>query len=172
MTDKLENNYITEVLPQWLKVLRPMSSSPGWDLAMWGGDPRESDFEGQWGLIKGISQNWGKQTPLLEGSHKVSSVVGPVGKETNKQKTVFIRDWTSPSCYYWRLSWRSRVSSGSLQGQRAGSGTNGKYSLLWALLEVTVFSPGPCPTQQLEGSSAGTPQPNGNWWHGGNSPTH
>ena len=38
------------------------------------------------------------------------------------------------------------------------SGSSGKYSLRWALLEVAIFSPRPSPTQQPVSSSAETPQ--------------
>ena len=52
-------------------------SQPG-DLATGGGDPRESDFEGQWELIAGIPQDWGEnETPLMEGAHKFSCTPGP-----------------------------------------------------------------------------------------------
>ena len=39
-----------------------------------------------------------------------------------------------------------------------GGGSSGMYSLAWALLEAAIFLPGPDPTQQHVGSSAGMPQ--------------
>ena len=34
-------------------------------------------FESQWGLSVGAPQDWGKQTPLMEGAHKASHTLGP-----------------------------------------------------------------------------------------------
>ena len=35
------------------------------------GIPRESELEGQWDLIIRLPQDWGKQTPVLEGTSKI-----------------------------------------------------------------------------------------------------
>ena len=59
-THKLENNYTTKFLPQEWKSLATHQASQPADLATGGGAPRESGFEGQRGLIRGIPQYWGK----------------------------------------------------------------------------------------------------------------
>ena len=46
------------------------ASQPGY-LAKELGILRESDFEGQWDLIAGLPQDWGKQIPLLVGTNKI-----------------------------------------------------------------------------------------------------
>ena len=45
------------------------------------GIPRESDFKDQQDLITRLPQDWGKQTPLLEGTNKILHAPGPRGKE-------------------------------------------------------------------------------------------
>ena len=42
-----------------------MSGFPIWESAKRLGIPREFDSEGQWDLIIGFPQDWGKQTPVL-----------------------------------------------------------------------------------------------------------
>ena len=60
-THKLENNYVTEIFPQEWKFWVPCQASQHRGLAMRGWSPRASGFEGHWGLIAGIPQEWGKQ---------------------------------------------------------------------------------------------------------------
>ena len=45
------------------------------------GIPRESELEGQWDLIIRLPQDWGKQTPVLEGTDKILRVPRSRGKE-------------------------------------------------------------------------------------------
>ena len=66
---KLENNYITEALPQ-------ESSESHIMLVSGGGMPRAFDYEIQWGLSTGAPQDWGKQTLLLESENKFSCALG------------------------------------------------------------------------------------------------
>ena len=49
-----------------MKVLSLMSGFPIWESAKGMGIPREFNSEGQWDLITGFPQDWGKQTPVLE----------------------------------------------------------------------------------------------------------
>ena len=58
---KLENNYTTEVLPQEWQYWAPCEAPLTGCLATGGRGPRKSGFEGQWSLITGIPQDWGKQ---------------------------------------------------------------------------------------------------------------
>ena len=69
--------------PTGVKVLSPTSGSQPGGPATRGGIPRESDFEGQWDLIAGLQQDRGKQTPLLEGTHKVVCTLGPRGRNSD-----------------------------------------------------------------------------------------
>ena len=77
---KLKNNN-TKVLPLLWKFWAPCQAFPPGDLAKGLGIPRESDFEGQWDLITGHPQQWGKQTPLLEVTNKILHIPEPRGKE-------------------------------------------------------------------------------------------
>lgn len=58
-----------------MKVLSPMIGFQSGGLAS-GGALRASGFVGQQGLRAGDPWDWGKQTPLLEGAHKVSYALG------------------------------------------------------------------------------------------------
>ena len=69
---KLENNYTTEVLPQEWKYWAPCEAPLPGCLATGGGGPRKSGFEGQWSLIIGIPQDWGKQKLHSWRAHKRS----------------------------------------------------------------------------------------------------
>ena len=54
VTHRLENNYTTEILPlEWTFWASCQASQPG-GLAMGGGTPRESGFEGQWDSFAGL----------------------------------------------------------------------------------------------------------------------
>ena len=128
------------------KFLSPTSGFTAWGgLEMGGKVPRQYGFEGQWGLIPGLPQDWGKQTPLLEGAHKVSFAPGPRGKCSDP-----IKHWARPSCWYWRVSCRGGGSCGSLQGQRHWQQQFGKES-------IAVSPPRGChePIKQPVVSSAG-----------------
>ena len=47
------------------------------------GIPREADLEGQQDLIMGLPQDWGTETPVLDSTNKILSVVRSRGKEQN-----------------------------------------------------------------------------------------
>ena len=81
VTHKLENNN-TKIVPPllWRFSVPGQASQPG-DPAKRLGIPRESEFEGQQDLIIGLPQDWGKQTPLLEGTNKMLHAAVPRGKE-------------------------------------------------------------------------------------------
>ena len=68
-THTLENNYIAEGPPQKWESCAPCHSPQPWSLAVAGGAPRASGFERQQGLRAEASQDWGAQTPFLEGTH-------------------------------------------------------------------------------------------------------
>ena len=153
-THKPENNYTTEVLPQEWKFWAPhLAPQPG-GLATGGGSPRESGFECQQGLIIEIPQDGETETLLLEGTHRASSTLGPRGKKWWLHKRL-------GQTYLLVLEgllrrWGAAVAHCS--DKDAGGSSFGEYSLTWALLEATIFSPRPGPTQQPGGSSSGMPQ--------------
>ena len=72
VTHKLENDYIREIFPQTWEHWAPCQALQPRGLGSRGGAPRTFCFEGQWGLITGAPQNWGKQTPFLEGVYRIS----------------------------------------------------------------------------------------------------
>ena len=53
------------------------------------------------------------------------------------------------------LLWRWGAAVAYCRDKDTGSSSSGEYSLAWALLEATIFSSRPGPTQQPVGSSAG-----------------
>lgn len=55
-TYKLESNFTTEFLPQGVKILSPLSGSPGWMSSTRVGAPRGSVFEVKQCLITEIPQ--------------------------------------------------------------------------------------------------------------------
>ena len=57
-----------------------------------------------------------------------------------------------------RLLWRWGAAMAHYRDKDDGSSSSVEYSLVWALLEVTVFSIRPGQTQQPVGSCAGKPQ--------------
>ena len=60
-THKLENNYITDILPQEWKFWAPhQATPPDWHPAPRRGTPRAFGFEGQQGSISGTPQDWRK----------------------------------------------------------------------------------------------------------------
>ena len=80
-THNLENIDIKEVLALLWRFSAPHQAPQPGDAAKGLGMPRESDFEGQWDLIIGLPQDWGKQTPALEGTNKILHTPRPRGKE-------------------------------------------------------------------------------------------
>ena len=82
MNHKLENNYIAEFLSKNVRVLSPTSGSPAW-----GSDIRRKKPQRIWlwrpvGLECSSSTGLGKrETPPLEGTHKVSRTLWPSRKQ-------------------------------------------------------------------------------------------
>ena len=68
-----------------MRVLNPTSElvPQSESLALGGEAPRAFGTEGQCGLSARAPQDWGKQTPLLEGTHRVSCALGPRAKPKN-----------------------------------------------------------------------------------------
>ena len=61
LTHKLENNYVTDVLPQEWEFWAPRQAPKSGGLASGGGTIKAFGFEGQWSLSAGALHNWGKQ---------------------------------------------------------------------------------------------------------------
>lgn len=71
MTHKLENNYITEILPQ--ESSKPHVRLPSLGVQHEEEEPSEHfDFEGQQGLTAGVPQDWGNRLHFCRAQHKVS----------------------------------------------------------------------------------------------------
>ena len=118
------------------KVSRPLSGFSAWGFRKGQGIPRGVDFEGQWDLIAGLPDDWGKQRPHSWRVHTKSCTLGPRGEEQ------------------WHHRWLNQTSllvlKGLLQGygvavahhrdRGTGSCSSGKGPLVWALLE-DVTSP-------------------------------
>ena len=79
MTDKMENNYITEILP--LRVLSPRSGSPVWGCGIRRRNPQNIVLWRSGGLDCRKSTGREKtERPLLEDTHKALGASGPRGK--------------------------------------------------------------------------------------------
>ena len=169
MTHKLENNYITEVLPQEWEFWAPRQAPQPEGPASEGGVPRAFSFEGQWGLSAGAPQEWGKQR--LHHSWRAHTSFHVHWDPA--QSSDFIGAWARPTCGYWRVSWRGGGWLWlSLCKDTCGEGPR-EYWLAWALPEVTILAPRSGPTLQPAGSSAGRPQAKQPALVGGrHSPTH
>ena len=139
--------------PTGVKVLSPTSGFPNWG----SGDGRRNSQRIRLWRLAGFdcstSTGLGEtETPLLEGKHKVVCTSGLRGREQWPQRIL-------NQTYL-------LVLEGLLQRQGAavahrgdgdtGSGSSGKYSLAWALLESTIS-----PTKEPVGSMAGSPQAKG-----------
>ena len=100
------------------------------------------------------------ETVLVEGTHRVLCAPGPRKKNQWPHKRLgetylfalegILWRWGGGG---WRRCWLAYCKDRNTEGS-----TSGEYSLARALLEVTVFSPRPGPTQQPVGSNAGTLQ--------------
>ena len=106
------------------------------------------------GLVFRRSTGWREtETPLFEGTHKVSCALGPWAKQ-----------WLHRSLgqtYLWVLEallGRRGSAVAHCRGKDTGGRDAMQFSSEWAPLVVTILALRPGPTQQPEGSSAGTPQ--------------
>ena len=79
-THDLENNNTKDVLPLLWRFLASCQASQPGDLAKRLGIHRESDFEGQWDLIIGLSQDWGRQRLHFWRAQKMSVCTKTQGK--------------------------------------------------------------------------------------------
>ena len=147
MTHRLESNYTMEALLQEWKSQAPRQAFQSGGMAMGRGAPRESDFESQQGLITGNPRDRRKQTPLLEGTHKVLCAPEVRG---NKKQRPHKRLVQTHLLVLEGLLWRWGAAVTHYGDKDNGSSSSGKYSLAWTLLEATIS---PC-----VGSSAGMPQ--------------
>ena len=86
------------------------AESPAWGaLASGRGALRAFNFEGQQGLIAGAPQVCEIETSLSKGTHKISCNNRTQGKSSH-----LIGAWVSPTCWSWRVSWRSRRGASHL----------------------------------------------------------
>ena len=69
-----------------MKVLNPKSHFSAWGFDKGATISRESDLEGQWHLIIGLPQDWGKQTPVLKDRNKILPTPRPRGEEQWPQR--------------------------------------------------------------------------------------
>ena len=70
VTHKLENNYITEILPQ--ESSKPHVRLPSLEVQHEEEPPEYFGFEGQQGLTTGAPQDWGNRLHFCRAQHKVS----------------------------------------------------------------------------------------------------
>lgn len=147
-THKLENNYISEVLPQensepQVKLPRSwvwhQEKSPE-HLALKGFD--HSNFTG----LREI------ETPLLEGTQRFQAHwEGPRGKSSD-----FIRAW--PNQVLEGLLEMQGVAVDHFRDKNTCGGCTGEHSLANVILKADILKPRPGPNQQPRGSSAAMPQ--------------
>ena len=103
-THELENNYITEVLPQEWKFWAPCQAPWPGGLAWEGGAPRANWLWRPVGFDRRKSTGPEEtETPLLEGAHKVSWTPWPRWKSSD-----LIGAWARPTCWYRRVSGKGR----------------------------------------------------------------
>ena len=123
VTHKLENNNTKEVLPLLWRFWTPCQYSHPWDLTVRLGIPRESDLEGQRALITGLSDDWKKQTPVLEGTNKILHMPRPRAKEQLPHRRLNQNYFVVLEGFLWRC--------GSAGAHHKGSGSSnlGRSSL-------------------------------------------
>ena len=150
-----------------MKVLSPMSGSPAWGSGIRRRSPQSIWL---WRLAvlefrscTGLGET---ETPLLEGTPKVSQALKPRAKQWLHRSLgqIYLKvlgvSWGGRG-QLWTSAWARTFMAEALR----------EYSTVWALPEVAILAPRPGPNQQPAGSSAGMPQakqPTG-WEH---SPTH
>ena len=81
MIHKLKNNSTKEVPPLLWRLWIPLQSSQPGDPSKGLGILRKTDLEGQQHLIIRLPQDWGKETPVPEGTNKTLHVLRLKGKE-------------------------------------------------------------------------------------------
>ena len=123
------NSNTKEVLPLLWRFWTPHQASQPGDLAKGLGIPRESDSEGQWDLITGLPQAWGKQRLHSWRTQTKSCVYKGPGERSNG----ITGYWTRPPCWCWRVSWGG-VGSAVARHEHGGLGSSSPE----VLLEVTI----------------------------------
>lgn len=152
-THKLEDDYIAEVLPG---VSVPSSTSGS--TALGSGSkktaPRESGFEGRWGLALGVPKDWGKRSRLLKGAHKTCHVPelgakAVIGQEPGPDLPAGLRESLGEvgEAGLW-LTLGTKTLAEAILGS----------SSYWANMGSGRPHWGTWPVQQPVGTSAGTPQ--------------
>ena len=128
VTHKQENNYTTEVHPLEWRFWAPRQASQPGGLAMGGGIPRESDFEGWWDLIAGLREDWGKRESTLGGHTQSSVLIKTQGEGLNQTYLLVLEG----------LLQRWGVAVAHHGDKDTGSWNSGNYSLAWALPESAI----------------------------------
>ena len=133
-----------------VKVLSPTSGFPTWGSV---NGRRNSQRIRLWRLVRfdcRTSTGLGvKQTPLLEGTHKIVCTSGPRWKEQwphRRLKQTYL-------LVLGGVLQRQRVAVAHRGDKDTGSRSSGKYSLAWALPESAITL-----TKEPVGSGAGSPQ--------------
>ena len=119
VTYKLENSKTKNVLTLLWRFWAPYQASQPGDLTKELGVSREFDSEGQWDLIKGLSQDWGKQK--LQ-SWRVQKNLVCTKTQRKGAMTPQELNQTTFSCGGW-------ISRGLPQGWGTGSGSPGRSLL-------------------------------------------
>ena len=137
-------------LPIGVKILSPMSGFPTWGS---GNRRRNSQRIRLWRLVgfdcRTLTGLGEKETPLLEGTHKVVCPSGPRGKEQwphrrlNQNYLLVLEGFLQ----------RRGAAVAHHRDKDTGSRSSGKYSLAWALSESTIT-----PNKEPLCSSAALPQ--------------
>ena len=131
-----------------MEVLSPTSGSPAWGSENGRRSPQEiwlwrpADADGCY--FTGLKKT---ETLLLAGApgHRVKS-------------TSRIKAWARHICWYWKVPCRGEGLLRLTAGTDTGGGSSGEYLVAGRVLEATIFSPGPGPSQQPVSSSAGDQQ--------------
>ena len=118
VTHKLENNNTKEVFPLLWKFWIPSQASQPGDNTKGLGIPRESGLEGQWDLIIGLPEDWGKQKfQSWKAQPKFCMHQDP--EERSSDPT---GDWAKATCWCWRASCRDVSWYGLTTGMGALGG--------------------------------------------------
>ena len=128
---KLENNYITEALPQ--ESSKTHIRFPR-GLALGGGAPRAFGIEDHWGMCTRASQDWRKQR-LYSWRMYTGFYVHRVPEQIRDS----LRIWVRPICRSWSVSWESKGQLWFVLGTRHWRQRCWEYSLVCPPLEVAIL---------------------------------
>ena len=151
-THKLENNYITEVLPQeW--ALNPTLGSPAWGSGIRSRNPQNIWLERPVGLECRSSIGLGKQRCH---SWRVYTRFHIHWDSAQSRKSIGAR--TGLRYESWRNFRGRKVSAAAHWGSKNTGGRGPReYWSTWGLPEVSILSSRPCSTQEHIGSRARMP---------------